>query len=69
MSENDDVEEEEVEDEGEEEDCPVEEDVCTARMATLGERIRSLDSKVTYLFGTSLLLIGLEIANLALRGH
>lgn len=51
----------------EKDDCPVEEEVCNARMATLAERIKALDSKVTYLFGTSLLLIALEVANLALR--
>ena len=61
--ENEDPEEFEEE---EEEDCPVEDDVCIARMATVGERIKALDSKVTYLFGTSLLLIVLGIANLTL---
>ena len=60
------MEEEEEFEEDPEEDCPVEEEVCIARMATVGERIKALDSKVTYLFGTSLLLIVLGIANLAL---
>jgi len=50
-----------------EEDCPVQEEVCKARRETLAGQIKALDSKVTYLFGTSLLLIALEIANLALR--
>lgn len=51
----------------EKDDCPVQEKVCIERRATIQTQIKALDSKVTYLFGTSILLIALEIANLALR--
>lgn len=37
-------------------------------MGTLDEKIKALDSKITYLFGTSILMIAIEIATLALRG-
>jgi hypothetical protein len=47
-------------------DCPpVLEEVCKARMDTVGEKIKALDQKVTYIFGTSLVVIILGIATLA----
>ena len=57
MAEN---QEEEFEDD-DEEDCPVEEEVCKARMS-------ALDAKFKYLFGSGILTIALIIIQL-LRGN
>jgi len=57
--ENEDPEEFVDEDDGE--DCPVEEEVCKARMS-------ALDSKMKYLLGSSLLTIALIIVQLV-GGH
>lgn len=54
------MEEEEEFEEDPEEDCPVEEEVCNARM-------QALDTKLKYLFGSSLLTIVLILVQL-LRG-
>jgi hypothetical protein len=51
---------------------PVSGKLCTARRETIQQQIKALDSKVTYLFGTSLVVIALGIASLILqvwRGH
>lgn len=55
------MEEEEEFEEDPEEDCPVEEEVCKARMS-------ALDSKMKYLLGSSLLTIALIIVQLV-GGH
>lgn len=56
MPENDEEQEEEFEDE-DGEDCPVEEEVCKARMS-------ALDTKLKYLFGSSLLTIVLILVQI-----